>query len=276
MPSGFLAYALHCCTFPSVEHTAFSLPFSEHSLHFFNSSHSFPLTTPYPLSSITWWPFFPQSSHVKYETTTFPLLRPNSNKSTSFSTPSPQYLNALCRRAFSELLLYAFCCTFCGITTYAAFSLSNLLFGQSLYQCPTPSYSKHFISFFCAFLLIEHAGFFFGCTFGGAAICTTLPLLSSSCLLISTPYLITLLDNASNLFWGTNILFFPSLLFLQLQARYPNFLYSKHIFPCLPSNSVLYLAKAHFSLSKLLINESYWVWDILLTYQWYGINIWSH
>jgi len=133
VPSRSLAYALLCCAFLLVGHAAFLLLSLIYSLYFFNFSHSFPLTTPCPLSSATWWPFFPQSLHVKYETTTSPLLYPNSHRSASLGTPSPQCSNALCLRVFFELLLYSSCCTFCGFTTHAAFSLANLLLGQSLY-----------------------------------------------------------------------------------------------------------------------------------------------
>jgi len=119
--------------FSSIGHTAFPFSFFVYPSHFFNSSHSFSLTTLYPLSSATWCPFFPQSSHIKYETTTSPLLYSSLNKFTSLGTPSSQYLNALCYRTFSELLFHSSCYVFCGITTCTALSLSNLLFGQSLH-----------------------------------------------------------------------------------------------------------------------------------------------
>ena len=170
------------------------------------------------------------------------LLHPSSNRSASSDTPSLQCSNALYCRAFS--FLYSFCCVFYRFAICAAFSFSSLLLGQSLYQCSTPSHSKYLILFSCAFLLIEHASSFFGSTSCGATTCTTLSLLffhflghffhwcpsslylkhciassfflSLSCLLISTPHLITLLDNISNLFLGTDVLFPSSFLFLQL------------------------------------------------------------
>ena len=237
-----LAHVLLGYAFLSIKRTAFPFSFFVHPSYFFNSSHFFPLTTLYPLSSATWCPFFPQSSHVKYETTTSPLLYPSSNKFTSSGTPFPQYLNALCYRTFPKLLLHSSCCTFCGITICAVLSLSNLLFGQSLHWCPTPSHSKYLISSSCIFLPMEHASSFFGCTFCGTTTWPTLSPLSFSlfghsfywcpsslylkhciafssflslfCLLISTPHLITLLDSTSNLFWGIDVLPSSSLLFL--------------------------------------------------------------
>ena len=90
--------------------------------------------------------------------------------------------------------------TFCGATTHTTLSLSSfLLFWHSFHQCSSSLHLKYHITS-SSFL------FFF-------------------CLLISTPYLITLLNNTLNLFWETNVLFSFSFLFLQLQARYPNFLY---------------------------------------------------
>ena len=119
-------------TFPLVGHTTFSFSFFAYPLYLFNFSYSFPLTTPCPLSFTIWCPFFPQSLYVKYETTTSPLIYPNSNRFTSSGTPSPQCSNTFCHRVFSELLLYSSYCTFCRITICAVLFFSNLLFGQSL------------------------------------------------------------------------------------------------------------------------------------------------
>ena len=115
-----------------VRHITFSFSFFASSLYLFNFSYSFPLITPCPLSFTIWYPFFPQSLHVKYETTTSLLIYPNSNRSASLGTPSPQYSNALYHRVFSELLLYSSYYTFCRITICAVLFFSNLLFGQLL------------------------------------------------------------------------------------------------------------------------------------------------
>ena len=65
----------------------------------------------------------------------------------------------------------------------------------------------------------------------------------------------------------------PSFLFLQFRARCPNPLQLLQSFSFLPSNSSLSLARAHFSLSRLLINELYCSWDIMITSQGgYGVN----
>ena len=89
----------------------------------------------------------------------------------------------------------------------------------------------------------------------------------TSCLLIilsSTPHYITLLFNTSNLFWGMIVPFSPSFLFLQLQARCPNFLQHQHNFLFLASNFSLSLVREHLSLSKLLMSCLYWIRDIVL------------
>ena len=54
------------------------------------------------------------------------------------------------------------------------------------------------------------------------------------------------------------------LLFLQFQTRYPNSLQLQHSLSLFPSNFVLNEARAHFSLSKLLMRELYCCRDIVL------------
>ena len=122
------------------------------------------------------------------------------------------------------------CCAFHGLATHTAsffffLCFFTLIFGHSHLKCPTLQHLKHFTSS------------------------------STFCYLTSTSSLtlhcITLLANTSNLFWEIGFPFSPLLLFLQLQARCPNFLYPQHF---LPSNSALNLARAFFWLSILLIS----------------------
>ena len=88
-----------------------------------------------------------------------------------------------------------------------------------------------------------------------------------TCLLISKNILHTLLLNTSNLFWEITFPFSSFPLFLQFWTRCLNFLQLKHNFPFLPSSSSLNLERKHFYLSKLLINELYCSWDIMVTFQ---------
>ena len=172
-----------------------------------------------------------------YDAITSLVYYPNSTRHASLGISSLQYSNALCRKTYSGLLLHSSYCTFCGIAICTAF----LLLGQSLHWCPSPSHSKHFIFLSCAFLHIECTSSFHCFTCCGMATlathsspflghslhwCSLLlylkhctaspPLFFSSCLLISTPYLIILFDSTPNLFWGTDVPFPSSLLFLQL------------------------------------------------------------
>ena len=84
--------------------------------------------------------------------------------------PFPQYSYAFCHKTHTRLLLHSFCCTFYGMATCTASSttyifLSSSQRGHFLYLCPFSPYLKHSI---------------------------TQPFSSVSCLLSSTPYLITL------------------------------------------------------------------------------------
>ena len=185
--------------------------------------------------------------------------------------PSPQCFSALFLNCSHELLLHSPCCTSCGLVTHTASSSSALL---------------SLLSPFCAFPLMGCASLFSYCAFCGFTMCATfssfflffhtghsLHLCPSSlhskyftpAILIilttlpSTPHCITLLFNTSNLFWGTTIPFSSLLLFLQFQARCPNPLQYLYNFPFLPSNSALILARACFSLSRLLMRVLYWV-----------------
>ena len=216
--------------------------------------------------------------------TTSWVYHPNPNKCTSSRTSFLQCSCALCCKTTTELFLYFPCYASCGLTACATSLSSTLL---------------NFLSAFCAFSLIGCASFPFCYVFCGIATHTasssfTLLNLFSflifshsrhflylhphsphlkhstatiSCLLIilfSTPHCITLLLNTSNLFWEVMVLFSLFFLFLQLWARCPNPLQLLHNFPLLPSSSSLSLVKAHFSLSKLLINELYYCKDIVL------------
>ena len=90
---------------------------------------------------------------------------------------------------------------------------------------------------------------------------------TTSCFLIILSFMshcITLLVNTSNLFWrAVPLSSFPSL-FLQFQTRYPNPLQFQHSHSFFPSNFALNEVRAHFCLSKLLINELYCCKDIVL------------
>ena len=119
-------------------------------------------------------------------------------------------------RCHTRLLLHSFCYASCGMAIYATFFslISFLLFylGYSLYLYPSFLHLKHLTTQSCS---------------------------SISCLLSSTPYLITLLLNISNLFWGMTFSFSSSPLFLQFWARCLYFLQHQQIFPFLSSTSTL-------------------------------------
>ena len=155
--------------------------------------------------------------------------------------PSPQYSCAFCHRMCTRLLLHSFCCTFCGMATYAASSTTHNFFspfqkGHSLHLCP---FSPH----------LKYSTFTVSCFF---------------IILSFTSCYITLLDNTSNLFWEVVPLFsFPSL-FLQFRTRCPNPLQLQHSCSFFPSNFVLNEVRVCFCLSKLLINELYCCKDIVL------------
>ena len=119
--------------------------------------------------------------------------------------------NAVLCRGILYMLLYSYaflhrgytslfpCYAFCGLATHIAFLFYFLFFSTSIFghfylKYPTPQYLKHLTSITISFLLILTFSF--------------------------TPYLITLLNNTSNLFLEISFLFFLSFLFLQLQARY--------------------------------------------------------
>ena len=158
---------------------------------------------------------------------TSPVIYPNFNNYVSSSTFSIlQYSYAFSQLGCIGSIFFTFscCCTFpligCTASSCLLFSFSTSMFGHFYLQCPIPLYLKH-----CTFFTI-------------------------SCLLTftppPTPYYITLLAIISNLFWEIGFLFVSLLLFLQLWARYPNFLQYQHILSFLPSNSTLSLARACF------------------------------
>ena len=154
--------------------------------------------------------------------------------------PSPQCSCTFYHRIYTRLLLYSFCCAFCGMATHATSSTTCNFFspfqrGHSLHLCPFSPYLKHSTFTISCFLII----------------------------LFFTLHCITLLDNTSNLFWGMVSLFFFSSLFLQFQARCPNPLQLQH--SCsFSSNFALNEVRACFCLSKLLINELYCCKDMVL------------
>ena len=90
--------------------------------------------------------------------------------------------------------------------------------------------------------------------------------------LLSPQFYPTPLLNISNLFWEVTFSFSSPSLFLQFQARYLNLLQPRQIFPFLPSSSTLNLARAYFSLSKLLIRELYCCKDIA-SYLYNGMEL---
>ena len=154
---------------------------------------------------------------------------------------SPQYFYAFCHRTHAGLLFYFFCCTSYGMVTCTAFSITHIFFSvfqreYFLHLCSFSPHLKHSTSItFYLFIVLSF-----------------------------TPHCITLLNNTSNLFWEIVVPFSPSLLFLQLQARYPNFLQLKHNFPFLLSSSSLSLVRVCFSLSILLMMELYCCRDMVL------------
>ena len=144
-------------------------------------------------------------------------------------------------------LLFSWC-TFLssGCTTLFTFLFYR---GHSLHLCPSSPHLKHLTA-------------------------TVLMLLIT---LSSTPYCITRLFKTSNLFWGISAPFSSSLLFLQFQARCPNLLQLLQSFSFLPSNSTLSLARARFSLSRLLNKVLYYSWDIIITSQGdMELMVWSY
>jgi len=141
----------------------------------------------------------------------------------------------------TRLLLYSFCCAFCGMATRTTSFTTHNFFssfqrGHSLYLCPFSTHLKHSTFTIFCFLII----------------------------LFFISHCITLLDNTSNLFWRAVLFFsFPSL-FLQFQARYPNPFQLQHSCSFFPSNFALNNIRVRFCLSKLLINELYCCKDIVL------------
>ena len=201
------------------------------------------------------------------------MYYPNSSRCASSGTPLLQCSSALFLNSSTELLLYPPYCASCSLVTHATSLLSALL---------------NLLSFSCTFSFIGHTSFFSCYTFCGLITCTAFFFLihnehslhlcpfsshlkySTSTIptflivLPSTLHYIILLLNTSNLFWEMFILFSPSLLFLQLQARYLNPLQLKHNFPLLPSSFSLSLVREYFSLSRLLISKLYCCKDMVL------------
>ena len=162
------------------------------------------------------------------------MCHPSSNRHALSRMPSPQYSCILCHRTCARLLFHSFCCAFCGMATCVASPSTRNFFppfqrGHSLHLCPFSPHLKHSTSTVSCFLII----------------------------LSFTSHCITLLDNTSNLFWKAVLLFSSSSLFLQFQARCPNFLQPQHILLSLPSISALSLARVHCWLSILPIRELY-------------------
>ena len=140
-------------------------------------------------------------------------------------------LSFSCAFPFTGCASLSLCYTFCGLTTCAAFSFF-IYKGHSLHLCPFSPYLKHSTSTTPTLLIV-------------------FPSFTSHCII--------LLDNISNLFLGVAPLFSFPFLFLQFRARYPNPLQLQHSHSLFPSNFALNEVRAHFCLSKLLINELYCV-----------------
>ena len=135
------------------------------------------------------------------------------------------------------------------MATRATFSTTCNFFspfqiGHSLHLCPFSPHLKHSTSTVSYLLIVVS--------------------LTSHC--------ITLLDNTSNLFWGTIPLFSSPSLFLQFWTRCLNPLQYRYTLLLLSSNSALSLVRACFWLSRLLMRALYCIWDIVLTSQGYGVN----
>ena len=129
-----------------------------------------------------------------------------------------------CTFLYKKCASFSPCCVFCGLATCTAslsffFFLLTSIFGHSHLKCITFQHLKHLTSSTVLFLLILTSSFI--------------------------PYLITLLNNTSNLFLGIGFPFSSSFLFLQLWTRYPNFSQLQHFLPSLSSNSALSLVRAY-------------------------------
>ena len=148
---------------------------------------------------------------------------------------------AFCHRICTRLLFHSFCCAFYGMATCATSSTTcNFFFSfqreYSLHLCPFSPHLKHFtFTVFCFFIILSFISHY-----------------------------ITLLDNTSNLFWGVVPLFSFPFLFLQFWTRCPNSLQLQYSHSFFPSNFALNKVRAHFCLSKLLINELFCCKDIIL------------
>ena len=193
------------------------------------------------LFSSTWYSFYPHLSYSTYDTITFFVYHPNSNRHALSGMLSPQCSCTFRHRTYTRLLPYSFCCAFFGMATCTTSSTTCNFFssfqkGHSLHLCPFSLHLKHSTFTVFCFLII----------------------------LSFTSHCITLLDNTSNLFWGVVLLFsFPSL-FLQFQARCLNPLQLQHSCSFFPSNFALNEVRVCFCLSKLLINELYHCKDMVL------------
>ena len=202
---------------------------------------------------------------VKYNTTISSVIHPNSNNHASLRTPFLQCSSAFFLSSSIELL-FPPCCT-SPYTGCAALPSSTLL---SLFS-PSCTFflmgRAGLLSLWCAFSSFGHATLFTFLSHRGhhLHLCPSSPhlkhftatILIFLIVLSSTLYCITLLFKISNLFWGIVAPFPSSFLFLQFWARCPNPLHRQHNFPLLLSISTLNLARACFSLSKLLIRDWY-------------------
>ena len=148
--------------------------------------------------------------------------------------PSPQCSCAFCHRTCARLLLYSFCCTFCGMAIHTTFSTIHNFFSSfqieySLHLYPFSPHFEHSTSTVSYFLIIVS--------------------LISHCII--------LLNSTSNLFWGVVSLFSFPFSFLQFWTRCPNPLQFQHSHSFFPFNFALSLVRACFWLSRLLIRELY-------------------
>ena len=199
-----------------------------------------------------------------YVTITSLVYYPSSNRCTLLGMPFPQCSCAFHHKTYTELLLHSSCCASYGLVTYTALFSSTLF---NFYCCTFCSITTctALSPFISLFFFFHNRHSLYLCSLSSHLKHSTTTI--TSCLLIIllfTSHYFTLLLNTSNLFWGIIVLFSLFLLSLQLWARCPNPLQFLHNFPLLSSSSSLSLARVHFSLSKLLINELYYCRDIVL------------
>ena len=183
---------------------------------------------------------------------------------------SPQCSCAFHCRICTGLLFYSACCTSYGLAIYTTLFFSTLHNFWCYTFCGIATCTALSTPFFSSFFYHRHSLHL--CSFSSHLKYFTPTTFCFLIIFFSIPHYITLLLNTSYLFWGTAIPFSSFSLLLQLLARCPNSLQHLYNFPLLSFNSALNLARVCFSLSKLLMRELYWLWDIMLISQGYRVN----